>query len=106
MLKPNEAASSMSSRSTTPHSTASASVVPSLCPYCGVGCQVNYHVADNRIVQVTGRWGPSNEGRLCVKGRFGYDYAHHAHRLTAPLVRREGVSKDALHLVDPANPWD
>ncbi|HET9984565.1 MAG TPA: formate dehydrogenase subunit alpha [Longimicrobiales bacterium] len=79
--------------------------VASLCPYCGVGCQVTYHVLDGRIRQVTGRWGPSNHGRLCVKGRFGFDYVHNRQRLTVPLVRRESAPKDANALVDPADPW-
>jgi formate dehydrogenase major subunit len=84
--------------------TQATSTVPSLCPYCGVGCQTTYHVKDNAIVRVTGRDGPSNLGRLCVKGRFGFDYIHHPQRLRTPLIRREGVAKDAHHLVDPANP--
>ena len=78
--------------------------VASLCPYCGVGCQVTYHVTGNRIEMVTGRQGPSNLGRLCVKGRFGFDYVHNRQRLTTPLIRREGVAKDASRLVDPAHP--
>ncbi|HEX6307434.1 MAG TPA: formate dehydrogenase subunit alpha [Longimicrobiales bacterium] len=76
--------------------------VESLCPYCGVGCQTTYEVADNRILRVTGRDGPSNHGRLCVKGRFGFDYVHHPQRLLRPLIRREGVPKDPNLLVDPA----
>jgi formate dehydrogenase major subunit len=56
--------------------------VPSVCPYCGVGCQLTYHVKDNRILFVEGRDGPANHGRLCVKGRYGFDYAHHPQRLT------------------------
>jgi formate dehydrogenase major subunit len=62
--------------------------VESLCPYCGVGCQLTYHVKDSHILRVEGRDGPANHGRLCVKGRYGFDYAHHAHRLTRPLIRR------------------
>ncbi len=80
--------------------------IPSLCPYCGVGCQVTYQVMDNRIRQVTGRWGPSNHGRLCVKGRFGWDYVHNRQRLVVPLIRREGVAKDANNLVDPEHPLE
>jgi formate dehydrogenase major subunit len=80
--------------------------VASLCPYCGVGCQTTFHVRDNHIVRVTGRDGPSNWGRLCVKGRFGFDYVHHPQRLLVPMVRREGVPKDATRLVDPGNPWE
>jgi formate dehydrogenase major subunit len=78
-------------------------LVDSVCPYCGVGCQLTYHVKDNRIVQVSGRDGPANESRLCVKGRFGFDYAHHPHRLTRPLIRKPGVPKSKDLSVDPAN---
>ncbi|MFM9939159.1 MAG: formate dehydrogenase subunit alpha [Hyphomicrobiaceae bacterium] len=69
--------------------------VDSLCPYCGVGCQTTVHVKDNKILSVDGRDGPANENRLCVKGRFGFDYIHHPDRLTEPLIRRDGVAKDA-----------
>src|SRR5439155_12545661 len=78
--------------------------VASVCPYCGVGCQLTYHVADNRIVRVEGRDGPANHERLCVKGRFGFDYAHHAQRLTKPLIRKPGFPKSADFVMDPANP--
>jgi len=77
--------------------------VGSVCPYCGVGCQITYHVADNAIVRVEGRDGPANHERLCVKGRFGFDYVTHPHRLTKPLIRRPGVPKTAEFTVDPAN---
>ena len=79
-------------------------VVDSVCPYCGVGCQVRFHVKDNKIVQVDGRDGPANQNRLCVKGRFGMDYADHPHRLTTPLIRRDGVPKTADPEFDPENP--
>ena len=79
-------------------------VVDSVCPYCGVGCQVRFHVKDNKIVQVDGRDGPANQNRLCVKGRFGMDYADHPHRLTTPLIRRDGVPKTADPRFDPENP--
>ena len=79
--------------------------VPSVCPYCGVGCQIDYRVKDNAIVAVQGRDGPSNHGRLCVKGRFGFDYVSHPHRLTVPLIRRDDAPKDASADVDPANPY-
>jgi formate dehydrogenase major subunit len=78
--------------------------VPSLCPYCGVGCQTTFHVAGNRVLRVSGRDGPSNHERLCVKGRFGFDYVHHPQRLLRPLIRRADVPKDATTLVDPGNP--
>jgi formate dehydrogenase major subunit len=62
--------------------------VASVCPYCGVGCGVDVAVKGERIVRVTGRNDAHNEGRLCVKGRYGYDYASHPQRLTVPLIRR------------------
>ena len=80
--------------------------VHSLCPYCGVGCQTTFHVSNNHIVSVSGRDGPSNWSRLCVKGRFGFDYVHHPQRLMVPMVRRADVPKDATRLVDPGNPWE
>ena len=79
--------------------------VASLCPYCGVGCQVNYQVKNDKVVYAEGRNGPANMNRLCVKGRFGFDYIHHPHRLTKPLIRLPNVGKDANDQVDPANPW-
>ena len=78
--------------------------VDSVCPFCGVGCQVTYHLKDERIIKVDGRDGPANEQRLCVKGRFGLDYVHHPHRLTVPLIRKEGVSKHWDDEVNPADP--
>jgi formate dehydrogenase major subunit len=79
-------------------------IVPSVCPYCGVGCQLDYHVKDNEIVRVEGRDGPANHQRLCVKGRYGYDYVHHPQRLTRPLIRKPGIAKTADFVMDPANP--
>ena len=67
--------------------------VESVCPYCGVGCQLTYNVKDDKILFVQGRKGPANESRLCVKGRYGFDYAHHPQRLTVPLVRRKDAPK-------------
>jgi formate dehydrogenase major subunit len=78
--------------------------VDSICPYCGVGCQITYHVKDNRIVRVEGRDGIANESRLCVKGRFGFDYVSHPQRLTKPLIRKPGMPKSADFSMDPANP--
>ena len=68
--------------------------VDSVCPFCGVGCLVTYNVKDNKIVSVDGRDGPANHNRLCVKGRFGFDYAASPQRLTVPLIRKAGVAKD------------
>ena len=78
--------------------------VHSVCPYCGVGCQLTYQIKDDRIVAVQGREGPSNQNRLCVKGRFGFDYVHHPDRLSVPLIRKDGVSKHDV-AIDPLNPW-
>ncbi|MFL6712496.1 MAG: molybdopterin-dependent oxidoreductase, partial [Sulfurifustis sp.] len=75
--------------------------VDSICPYCGVGCQLTYHVKDNRILYVQGKDGPANHQRLCVKGRYGFDYVHHKHRLTKPLIRKPGVGKHKDFVVDP-----
>jgi formate dehydrogenase major subunit len=75
--------------------------VDSVCPFCGVGCQLTYHVKDNRILYVQGRDGPANASRLCVKGRYGFDYVHHRHRLTTPLLRTPGMPKHKDFVVDP-----
>ncbi|MGH8682002.1 MAG: formate dehydrogenase subunit alpha [Burkholderiales bacterium] len=79
--------------------------VDSVCPFCGVGCQLTYHVQarTNVIKFVTGRDGPANHGRLCVKGRYGFDYVRHPQRLTTPLIRKPGLPKTAHFTVDPAN---
>ena len=80
--------------------------VDTLCPYCGVGCQTTVHVKGDRILLVDGRNGQANENRLCVKGRFGFDYIHHPGRLTVPMIRRDDAPKDASGVIDPDNPWD
>jgi formate dehydrogenase major subunit len=67
--------------------------VDTLCPYCGVGCQTKVHVKDDQILYVDGRDGPANENRLCVKGRFGFDYIRHPGRLEVPLIRRDDAPK-------------
>ena len=76
--------------------------VESICPFCGVGCQISLKIKDNKVKFVEGINGPANEGRLCVKGRFGFDYIHHNHRLTKPLIRRDDAPTKGLN-VDPAN---
>ena len=78
--------------------------VDSVCPYCGVGCLLTYHVKDNQIQYVTGRNGPANKGRLCVKGRYGFDYVSHPERLTQPMIRREGIPKGLNEYFDPQQP--
>ncbi len=74
----------------------------SVCPFCGVGCKVSLKVKDGKVKYVEGLNGPANENRLCVKGRFGFDYIHHAHRLTKPLIRRDDAPAKGLN-VDPGN---
>jgi formate dehydrogenase major subunit len=77
--------------------------VDSVCPYCGVGCQLTYNIKDNTIIYVEGKDGPANSSRLCVKGRYGFDYVQHKHRLTKPLIRKPGVPKTKDFVVDPEN---
>ena len=78
--------------------------VDSVCPYCGVGCQLKFKIKDEAIRYVEGGDGPANENRLCVKGRFGFDYVRHPHRLTRPLIRKADAPAKGLN-VDPENPW-
>ena len=79
--------------------------VRTTCPYCGVGCQLDLHVKGERIVRVTGvEHAEPNQGHLCVKGRFGYDFIYAKDRLTRPLIReaegfREATWEEALALV-------
>ena len=66
-------------------------------PHCGVGCLLTFNTSNNKIFSVTGRDGPSNQSRLCVKGRYGFDYIHHKDRLTSPLIRRpEAKTKEIV----------
>jgi predicted molibdopterin-dependent oxidoreductase YjgC len=76
-------------------------VVPTTCPYCGVGCQLNLHLRDDLIFRVSGRFDNKvNRGNLCVKGRFGYDFMYAQDRLRQPLMRNSRT-----HTLDPAA-WD
>ena len=77
--------------------------VRSVCPYCGVGCQVSYKLRDGQIAWVDGADGPGNENRLCVKGRFGFDYISNPQRLTTPLIRKPDAPKGLN--IDPADPY-
>jgi formate dehydrogenase major subunit len=78
--------------------------VDSVCPYCGVGCLLTYHVKDDKILRVEGRDGPANFSRLCVKGRYGFDYVNHPQRLMKPLIRKQGVPKGLNEHFDPSDP--
>ncbi len=70
--------------------------VQTTCPYCGVGCQLELMVSDGKVVRSNGVEGVSpNDGRLCVKGRFGYDYVNHPDRLTTPLIKKNGKFVEA-----------
>ena len=82
--------------------------VDTVCPYCGVGCQITLHINEksNQIVKVTGvEHAPTNDGMLCVKGRYGYDFVNSEERLTAPLIRdkngqlQEATWDEAITLV-------
>ncbi|MGD2248982.1 MAG: formate dehydrogenase subunit alpha [Candidatus Methanofastidiosia archaeon] len=65
------------------------------CEYCGVGCQIEVFTKDNQIIKIKGIDGPSNFGRLCVKGRFGHEYIGHEERLTTPLIKKNGKFQKA-----------
>ena len=75
--------------------------VDSLCPYCGVGCQLTFNIKNDEIISVDGRAGPANRSRLCVKGRYGFDYVHNPARLHVPLIRRDYAHKTAELPNDP-----
>jgi predicted molibdopterin-dependent oxidoreductase YjgC len=64
-------------------------IATTICPYCGVGCTLNLHIKDDIVYKSTSPFNsPANQGNLCVKGRFGYDFIHSRDRLTQPLIRR------------------
>ena len=74
----------------------SISKVQTTCPYCGTGCQLQLHVKDERIFKVTADEGVKpNNGRLCVKGRFGYDFIYSEKRLKTPLIKENGEFREA-----------
>jgi formate dehydrogenase alpha subunit len=64
-------------------------IIPTTCPYCGVGCNLQLHIRDEFIYEVTSPFdSPVNHGNLCVKGRFGYDFLYNPQRITTPLIRK------------------
>ena len=69
--------------------------VRTTCPYCGVGCQMDLQVKGGKIVKVMGARAIPNEGRLCVKGRFGMNFVHHPDRLKTPLIKKNGQFQEA-----------
>jgi formate dehydrogenase alpha subunit len=71
-------------------------IVPTTCPYCGVGCSLELHIKDDYIYKVTSPFdGIVNRGNLCVKGRFGYDFLYNQDRVTAPLIRKKAQAPGA-----------
>ena len=97
-------------------------VVMTTCTYCGVGCQFELNIKDDKIIRVTSTEKAAvNGNHLCVKGRYGYDFVHHPERLTKPKVRRyllEGKKKEDIRgsildfkkpnnkLSNIVSPWD
>jgi predicted molibdopterin-dependent oxidoreductase YjgC len=69
--------------------------VRSTCSYCGVGCQIDIHTKNDRIVKITGADTVPNRGRLCIKGRFGWHFVHHPERLKHPLIKDNGQFRKA-----------
>ena len=68
----------------------------SVCTYCGTGCRIYLHAKDNKVIGVTPDLeGPANEGALCVKGQFGFDFLSSPKRLTKPLIRENGGFREA-----------
>jgi len=66
-----------------------------LCPYCGVGCNIILYTKNNRIVRVASPENSFNEGWLCVKGRFGFDFVNSDKRLKVPLIKKDGALREA-----------
>jgi predicted molibdopterin-dependent oxidoreductase YjgC len=70
--------------------------VATTCTYCGTGCTIDLNIIDGRVVKITGNEsGVTNQGSLCVKGRFGYEFIHHKDRLTTPLIKEDGRFREA-----------
>lgn len=70
--------------------------IPTTCPHCGTGCQMNLLVKNNRLVGVEPLDGPANKNLLCVKGKFAsYKFVGSGDRLTEPLIKRNGIFEPA-----------
>ena len=69
--------------------------VETVCPYCGCGCSLTLHVSKNEVIRVTSEQDTINEGWLCVKGRFGFNFINSPDRLTTPLIRKNGSLVEA-----------
>jgi predicted molibdopterin-dependent oxidoreductase YjgC len=81
-------------------------IVPTTCPYCGVGCSLELHIKDDYIYKVTSPFdGVVNHGNLCVKGRFGYDFVYNKDRVTAPLIRKTAQAPGARTQAFDRSEW-
>jgi formate dehydrogenase alpha subunit len=81
-------------------------VVPTTCPYCGVGCHLELHIKDDYVYKVTSPFdGVVNHGNLCVKGRFGYDFIYNKDRVTAPLIRKKPQAPGARTQAFDRDQW-
>jgi formate dehydrogenase alpha subunit len=81
-------------------------VVPTTCPYCGVGCNLELHINDDYIYKVTSPFdSPVNHGNLCVKGRFGYDFIYNKDRVTMPLIRKTAQAPGARTQAFDRDQW-
>jgi formate dehydrogenase alpha subunit len=81
-------------------------VVPTTCPYCGVGCNLELHINDDYIYKVTSPFdSPVNHGNLCVKGRFSYDFIYNKERVTTPLIRKTAQALGARTQAFDRDQW-
>ena len=77
-------------------------VVSTICPFCGVGCQLDLHMTGDQIIRADSPFdAPVNRGQLCVKGRFGWDYIYHPDRITTPLIRKEIGNREIPDNAEP-----
>jgi formate dehydrogenase alpha subunit len=81
-------------------------VVPTTCPYCGVGCKLELHIKDDYVYKVTSPFDAVvNHGNLCVKGRFGYDFIYNKDRVTTPLIRKTAQAPGARTQAFDRDQW-
>jgi len=81
-------------------------VISTTCPYCGVGCNLLMHVKNDQVFKITSPHdAPVNQGNLCVKGRFGFDFIYHPKRITVPLIRKQPQSPGARSQAFELSDW-
>ncbi len=81
-------------------------IVATICPYCGVGCNLELHLKEDYIYRVTSPFDSVvNRGNLCVKGRFGYDFIYHKQRVTTPLIRKNPQAPGERSQAFDHNEW-